>query len=342
MYPYLQRPVSVLYAVQSEHTDLFARDGIAFFSRSGSDASFPTHSVEETFSLADKDGLRAGSPAFVIAFQDKICGVGNLYRVELCGNGELRSVAEPARLIIGQNKTEAESEDRMPWESVKIPFKSVNLRPVSDSSNMEVSKKISQLVSRDKRTFGRISSSDHTLSISVEGPARSWASPETSYRYPTAIPERSCPSVPHPTNGFQETVSFKFTPIAPAHSDETCAAGKLFLNYQKSIIYDEGCCSMHIASWPDDLQRLDLLINWKSPGSASSFHSSASEIEHIAALSPHLSSPPDPLRSPGFPFQQFGIETGDNWAEMVDFVLPADASDLDRRALEWFIAKFIR
>ena len=244
-----------------------------------------------------------------------------------------------------------------------MPFQSVNIRPISDSSNMEVFKKISQLVSRDKRTFGRISPSDHTLSISIEGPARSWASPETSYRYPTAIPERSCPSVPHPTNGFQETISFRFDPIAPVYSDETCEAGKLFLNYQKSIIYDEGCCSMHTASWPDDLQRLDLLISglslsirqhelqsliafltkdWKSSGSASSFHSSASEIEHIAALSPHLSSPPDPLRSSGFPFQQFGTETGDNWAEMVDFVLPADASDVDRKALEWFIANFIR
>ena len=120
MYPYLQRPVSVLYAVQFERTDLFARDGIAFFSRSGSHASFPIPSVEETFSSADIDGLRAGSSNFIIAFQDKICGVGNLYRVELSRNGELRSVAEPARLTIRQNETEAESEDRMPWESVKV------------------------------------------------------------------------------------------------------------------------------------------------------------------------------------------------------------------------------
>lgn len=147
---------------------------------------------------------------------------------------------------------------------MRIPLKSVTRRPLSESSDIKVPKKMSRLFTRDKQIFGRANPSDHPPSIEVEGPAVSWRSPEASYQTFTAVPKRSCPPVRRSGSGFQETLTFIFTPIAPAHSDNDSLIGRLFWEYQRSIIEDEGFGAMHIANWPNDLQRLDLLIGGPS------------------------------------------------------------------------------
>lgn len=131
---------------------------------------------------------------------------------------------------------------------------------MSESSDINIPKKILELFTSDKRIFTRTSKSGYTPEIEVEGPAISWRSLKDEYQYFTIIPKCSCPPLRRPDKGFQETLTFLFTPVAPAHSDKDTLIGKLFWEYQKSVINDKGCGCIHIANWRDDIYRLDLLI----------------------------------------------------------------------------------
>ena len=145
--------------------------------------------------------------------------------------------------------------------SLQIPFTSVKARPPAGYSDDDVPTCMSQLFTHDERIFGKPYPPDNDAPPEMDGPSRTWRSPEMSYQL-TGVPNESNHSqVFRGANGYEETVSLGFSPTDSLDSDEAQTSRIASLDYQKSVVNHEDCLYMYLATWSDKPQRQDLLIS---------------------------------------------------------------------------------